>query len=83
MQKRIVSVFNNSLEENIVSVTDGPVKTLLVALLQGNRSTSNQINENDVQNDARTLFEAGEKRWDTEESKFIEILCNRRQDFRE
>ena len=71
-------VFNRSLEKDIVSDTSGYLKKILVALVQGQRPESNEINENEVENDAKSLYEAGEKKWGTDESKFIEILCNRR-----
>ncbi|CAF3586615.1 unnamed protein product [Rotaria sordida] len=70
-------LFNQSLEKNIVNDTSGHFKKLLIALLQGQRSESNQINENEIKNDAKQLYEAGEKKWGTDESKFIQILCNR------
>ncbi|CAF0771349.1 unnamed protein product [Didymodactylos carnosus] len=82
--KRIQSIadmypklYGRSLEKDIVGDTSGQFKKILVALLQGSRPDSNEINEDDVQNDARSLYEAGEKKWGTDESTFIQILCNR------
>lgn len=58
--------------------TNGHIRKLLIALIHNQRPESNQINENQVEIDAKMLFEAGEKRWGTDESNFIQILSNRR-----
>ncbi len=75
-------VFNEILERDILSDTSGHLKKILVALLHNQRPESNEINENQVEKDAKSLYEAGEKRWATDESKFIQILCNRRLNIR-
>ncbi|CAF4979384.1 unnamed protein product, partial [Rotaria socialis] len=71
------TLFNRALEKDIVGDTSGYLKKLLVALSQGKRPESNDVNQDEAENDAKTLFEAGEKKWGTDESKFLEILCNR------
>jgi hypothetical protein len=71
-------VFDRTLEKDIVSDTSGHLKKLLIALVHVQRPESNEINEEQVKKDAKSLYEAGEKRWGTDESKFIQILCNRR-----
>ncbi len=58
--------------------TSGYLKKLLVTLVQGQRPETNQVNETDAENDAKSLYEAGEKKWGTDESKFIEILSTKR-----
>ncbi|CAF0755465.1 unnamed protein product [Rotaria sordida] len=70
-------LFNRTLEKDVVGDTSGHLKKLLVTLLQGQRPESNQVNEDEAENDAKTLYEAGEKKWGTDESKFVEILANR------
>jgi len=75
-------VFNETLERDILSDTSGHLKKILVVLLHNQRPESNEINENQVEKDAKSLYEAGEKRWATDESKFIQILCNRRLNIR-
>ncbi|CAF2947711.1 unnamed protein product [Rotaria sp. Silwood2] len=70
-------LFNQSLEKDIISDVSGHLKKLLVALIQGQRPESNRINENEIKNDAKQLYEAGIKKWGTDESKFIQILSNR------
>jgi hypothetical protein len=61
-----------------VGDTSGYLKKLLVILIQGKRPETNQVNEDDAENDAKSLYEAGEKKWGTDESKFIEILATKR-----
>lgn len=65
------------LEESIVSETSGNLKRLLVALLQANRPEGNTIDRRKARNDAKALFEAGEKKFGTDESRFNVILCSR------
>ena len=54
------------------------MRKILIALIHSQRPESNQINEDKVEHDAKSLYEAGDKKWGTDESKFIQILCNRR-----
>jgi Annexin len=71
-------VFNRTLTKDVASDTSGHLKNILLALLAGQRPNTNEVNETDVNNDARILFEAGEKKWGTDESKFVEIISRRR-----
>jgi len=75
-------VFNETLERDILSDTNGHLKKILFVLVHNQRPESNKINENQVEKDAKSLYEAGDKRWGTDESKFIQILCNRRLNIR-
>lgn len=71
-------VFNRTLEKDVVGDTSSHLKKILVALIQGQRPETNQVNEDEAENDAKTLFEAGEKRWGTDEAKFVDIVLTRR-----
>ncbi len=71
-------VFNRTLEKDVVGDTSGHLKKILVALLQGQRPETNQVNEDEADHDAEALYKAGEKRWGTDESKFVDIVLNRR-----
>ena len=71
-------VFNRSLEKDLVGDTSGHLRKILLALLQGQRPDTNEVNEDEAENDARTLYEAGEKKWGTDEAKFVDIISSRR-----
>jgi len=75
--KMLVAGHNKKLEESIISETSGNLKRLLVALLQANRPEGNTIDRRKARNDAKALFEAGEKKFGTDESRFNVILCSR------
>lgn len=70
-------LFDRSLEKEISSETNGPIKRLLLTLVQNQRSDSNEINEDEVKKDAKSLYQSGEKKWGTDESKFIQLLSKR------
>ncbi|XP_041792412.1 annexin A3a isoform X2 [Chelmon rostratus] len=52
------------------------VKALLL-LAEGKRDESTDVDKDKAKEDAKTLYDAGEKKWGTDESKFIDILCQR------
>ena len=78
MHSFVFLVFNRTLEKDIVGDTSGHLKKLLVTLAQGDRPETNEVNEDQAENDAKALYEAGEKKWGTDESKFVEIIASRR-----
>uniref|UniRef100_A0A667YC12 Annexin n=1 Tax=Myripristis murdjan TaxID=586833 RepID=A0A667YC12_9TELE len=43
----------------------------------GKRDESTTVDPEKAKEDAKTLYDAGEKKWGTDESKFIDILCHR------
>ncbi|XP_031434045.1 annexin A3b isoform X2 [Clupea harengus] len=51
-------------------------KTLLI-LVEGKRDESTNVDAAKAKADAKALYEAGEKKWGTDESKFIDVLCHR------
>ncbi|XP_052806894.1 annexin A6-like [Mya arenaria] len=69
--------FNRDLEKDIISDTSGHFKKLLVSLVQANRSDSSEVDRNKAKQDAKDLYQAGEKKWGTDESKFNTILVTR------
>lgn len=70
-------MFNKDLEKDIVSDTSGHLKRLLVGLVQANRSDSSEIDRNKAHQDAKAMYEAGEKKWGTDESRFNVVLVSR------
>ncbi|XP_053185167.1 annexin A5b [Scomber japonicus] len=67
--------YDDDLEEDISGDTSGHFKRLLVILLQGNRQKG--IQEGTIEADAQVLFQAGEKKFGTDEQTFVTVLGNR------
>ncbi|XP_037383439.1 annexin A4 [Talpa occidentalis] len=71
--------YGNSLEDDIRSDTSLMFQRVLVSLCSGGRDVGNYLDDALVKKDAQDLYEAGEKRWGTDEEKFLTILCARNQ----
>ncbi|XP_030049729.1 annexin A1-like [Microcaecilia unicolor] len=69
--------FKKDLEKDIASDTSGSFQKALLALCKGERSEGLRVNEDAVDNDARALYEAGERRKGTDIDVFINILTSR------
>ncbi|XP_038602609.1 annexin A4 [Tachyglossus aculeatus] len=69
--------FGRTLEEDICSDTSSMFQRVLVSLSTGNRDEGSYLNDALVRQDAQDLYEAGEKKWGTDEVKFLSILCVR------
>jgi annexin A7/11 len=68
--------FKRDLEKDIISENGGHLKRVYVSLLTANRPEGVPVDEVKALEDARALFEAGEKRWGTDESEFNRVLVN-------
>ncbi|XP_030624897.1 annexin A3b [Chanos chanos] len=66
-----------SLLHDLKSEVSGDFAKTLLTLAEGKRDESTQVDMAKAKEDAKTLYEAGEKKWGTDESKFIDILCHR------
>ncbi|XP_078531902.1 annexin A1-like [Lissotriton helveticus] len=70
-------VYKKDLSKDIAADTSGDFQKVLLALAKGERNESAPVSEEAADNDARALYEAGEKRKGTDVSVFIEILTAR------
>ncbi|XP_043081887.1 annexin A13 [Puntigrus tetrazona] len=70
-------VHERDLEADIEADTSGDVRRLLTLLLEGNRDESYEVDEALAEQDAVSLFEAGEGCFGTDESTFSYILATR------
>ncbi|KAJ8753703.1 hypothetical protein K2173_026379 [Erythroxylum novogranatense] len=69
--------FGTYLEHDIEARTSGDHKRLLLAYLSTPRYEGPEVDRAFVENDAKTLYKAGEKRLGTDENAFIHIFCER------
>uniref|UniRef100_W5K8V6 Annexin n=1 Tax=Astyanax mexicanus TaxID=7994 RepID=W5K8V6_ASTMX len=67
--------YDHNLEDDVTGDTTGHFKRVLVVLLQANRQQG--VQTGNIQSDAQALFNAGEKKYGTDEDEFITILGNR------
>ncbi|XP_061416155.1 annexin A13-like isoform X2 [Lethenteron reissneri] len=70
-------LFDRDLESDLKSETSGAVEKLLVALVQGNRDESTDVNMSLANSDAKELHEAGKGHWGTDEMAFNSVLATR------
>ncbi|NWS60629.1 ANXA4 protein, partial [Chunga burmeisteri] len=69
--------YGHTLEEDIVSDTSSMFRRVLVSLATGKRDEGTYVDNALAQQDAQCLYEAGEKKWGTDEVQFMAILCTR------
>uniref|UniRef100_A0A8C4QK78 Annexin n=1 Tax=Eptatretus burgeri TaxID=7764 RepID=A0A8C4QK78_EPTBU len=77
IKKMYKAEFKRSLEDDIISETSGNFKNLLVGLVQGGRDADAVVDVAIAEKDAKDLYNAGEARWGTDESKFNALLLAR------
>lgn len=61
--------YNVELEKDVVGDTSGDYKRILVACLQANRPEGQEFDRTKARQDAQALYDAGEKKWGTDESR--------------
>lgn len=71
------TVYGKSLGDDISSETSGDFRKALLFLANSRRDESSKEDEHLAKKDAEILYNAGEKKWGTDEDKFIEVLCVR------
>lgn len=69
--------YKRDLEKDCVSETSGHFKRLLVSMCQANRDESGTVDLEKAKKEANDLFQAGEKKWGTDESRFNVVLASR------
>ncbi|KAL2294844.1 hypothetical protein Nmel_008598 [Mimus melanotis] len=70
-------VLKRDLTQDIISDTSGDFQKALVALAKADRCENPHVNDELADNDARALYEAGEKRKGTDTGVFITVLTTR------
>uniref|UniRef100_A0A8C5LZY1 Annexin n=1 Tax=Leptobrachium leishanense TaxID=445787 RepID=A0A8C5LZY1_9ANUR len=71
------TVYGKSLGDEISSETSGDFRKALLFLANARRDESSKVDEPLAKKDAEMLYNAGEKKWGTDEDKFIEVLSLR------
>ncbi|XP_058492082.1 annexin A3a [Solea solea] len=56
---------------------NGDIRKAMLLLVEGERDESADVNKQEAVQDAEAMYQAGEKKWGTDESTFIEILCKK------
>ncbi|XP_071808999.1 annexin A4-like [Asterias amurensis] len=69
--------YHQTMEKDCIGDTSGHFKRLLVSMCQGNRDEGNTVDLAKAKDDANKLYQAGEKKWGTDESVFNMILAVR------
>ncbi|XP_060560007.1 annexin A4-like isoform X2 [Ruditapes philippinarum] len=69
-------MYRQKLEKDIISDTSGHFKRLMVSMANGGRMENQAVDMNKANSDAQALYQAGEKRWGTDESQFNIIMAS-------
>ncbi len=70
-------VYSKPLEKDVRSDTSGDFRRLLVALMQGDRPETNEVNVDEITKDAQSLINAGSAKFKTDQARFNALFCER------
>ncbi|XP_008322755.1 annexin A3 [Cynoglossus semilaevis] len=77
MSEAYLAETGQSMIKDLQSEVSGDYGKALLILAEGKRDESTNVDTAKARADAKALYEAGEKKWGTDEDKFIDILCHR------
>ncbi|XP_070844352.1 annexin A3b [Chaetodon trifascialis] len=77
MSEAYLAETGRSMIHDLQSEVSGDYGKALFILAEGKRDESTNVDAAKAKADAKALYEAGEKKWGTDEGKFIDILCHR------
>ncbi|XP_038590357.1 annexin A3b [Micropterus salmoides] len=77
MSEAYLAETGRSMINDLQSEVSGDYGKALLILAEGKRDESTSVDTAKAKADAKALYEAGEKKWGTDEGKFIDILCHR------
>ncbi|XP_029456198.1 annexin A3 [Rhinatrema bivittatum] len=66
-----------NLSDDISSDSTGDFRKALLILAEGRRDENSKVDVQLAKKDAQVLYNAGEKKWGTDEDAFVQILCLR------
>ncbi|PVD38915.1 hypothetical protein C0Q70_01540 [Pomacea canaliculata] len=69
-------MYGRKLEEDIISETSGHFRKLLVSMSVGGRMENQPVDMQKAQADAQKVYNAGERRWGTDENTFNMVLAS-------
>lgn len=77
IKEQYTAHYKRDLEKDCVSETSGHFKRLLVSMCQANRDETTTVDLAKATKEATDLYQAGEKKWGTDESRFNVVLASR------
>lgn len=77
MAETYLAETGRSMIHDLQSEVSGDYGKALLILAEGKRDESTSVDSAKAKADAKALYDAGEKKWGTDEATFIDILCHR------
>ncbi|XP_068608664.1 annexin A3-like [Brachionichthys hirsutus] len=77
MSEAYLAETGKSIIHDLQSEVSGQYGKALLTLAEGKRDDGTKVDAAKAKADAKALYEAGEKKWGTDEDKFVDILCHR------